>query len=127
MEFFVPTVSGDGHMPPDEAEEAWNVCRKGAQQDMGRDDTLARRVFRLRYGHNGRVMDAVVGQREQYYDRELVMAIIAFPNCYVISGKERGYSTVGSPMIVGLHDVRHVEDFGPAAPDDDASESMTSP
>lgn len=104
----MPNPAG-GNLPPEEAEKAWQACRKGAEGDMGRD-ALARRFYRLDYVHDGRQMKAVVGEREPDSEQDLVMAIIAFTDCYKICCQGRGYMELGAP-IVGTHDVRYHEDF----------------
>jgi hypothetical protein len=110
MEFFFPDADGQGHSDPAKAEELWQACRKGAETETGWD-ALSRRVFRLRYEHNGRVMEAKVGEREDYYERERVMAIIAFPQCYKICCMIRGFLKIGDTPMVGLTSVIEVEDF----------------
>jgi hypothetical protein len=117
MEFFVPHIDGEGHMSPDDAEAAWQACRKGAEGDMGHE-ALARRVYRLDYRHNGRELTAVVGEREKYYDHELVMAIIAFPGVYKICCEIRGYIKVGDTPMAGEGSVREFVDFDPPTLDD---------
>jgi hypothetical protein len=76
---------------------------------MGRD-ALARRVYQLKYVHNGREMYAQVGTPESH-EKDLVMAIIAFPGLYSIRCLVRGYLKIGDPIIVGEGSVRYVEDF----------------
>jgi hypothetical protein len=110
MDFFVPKIDGDGPMPPDEAEDAWLACRKGAERDTGQE-ALARRVYRLAYRHNGREMSAQVGELEPYYDRERVMAIVAFAGHYKVCCAVRGYLKIGDTPIVGGESVDEVEDF----------------
>jgi hypothetical protein len=110
VEFFFPTPDGGHEDDPAKAEELWQACRKGAEGDMGAD-ALARRVYRLAYSHNGKTMEATVGELEQYYERERVMAIIAFPHCYKICCVIRGFLKVGDTPIVGTHAVSRVEDF----------------
>ncbi len=56
-------------------------------------------------------MEAKVGEREAYYDREPVMAIIAFPAYYKICCLKRGFLKIGDTPMVGVHDVSTVEDF----------------
>jgi hypothetical protein len=110
MEFFFPSADGQGQSDPEKAEELWQACRKGVETETGWE-ALSRRVFRLRYQHNGRVMEAKVGEREDYYGRERVMAIIAFPNCYKICCAVRGFLKIGDTPMVGLGSVLEVEDF----------------
>lgn len=110
MEFFFPSPNGEGDVSPERAEEFWQACRKGAETETGWE-ALARRVYRLRYHHNGKTMEAKVGDREDYYDREPVMAIIAFPNCYKICCLGRGFVKIGDAPMVGLGSVLEVEDF----------------
>lgn len=110
MEFFFPSVDGEAREEPAKAEEFWQACRKGAEGEMGAE-ALARRVYRLRYVHNGKQMEAKVGHLEDYYERERVMAIIAFPHCYKICCVVRGFLKVGDTPMVGLGSVLDVEDF----------------
>ncbi len=110
--FSVPTVDGKGWLAPDEAEMAWQACRKGAEDQMGQE-ALARRVYSVRYVHNGHHSTATVGEPDDYYPNERVIAIIAFPTCYLICSTIRGYAKIGGTPIVGDHDVLGVEDFQP--------------
>ncbi len=99
-------------MSPERAEEFWQACRKGAETETGWE-ALARRVYRLRYHHNGKTMEAKVGDREDYCDREPVMA---FPNCYKICCLGRGFSKIGDTPMVGLGPVLEVEDLTAGQP-----------
>lgn len=110
MEFFFPDAEGEGRVEPEKAEELWQACRKGAETETGWE-ALSRRVYRLRYQHNGKTMEAKVGEREGYYERELVMAIIAFPGCYKICCLVRGFLKIGDTPMVGNGSVLEVEDF----------------
>ncbi|HEU5253402.1 MAG TPA: hypothetical protein VFU16_08790 [Solirubrobacterales bacterium] len=110
MEFFVPEVDGSARMTSETAEKAWQACRKGAEGDAGQN-ALARRVYRLDYAHNGKQLYAQVGKQEPYYDLEVVMAIIAFPQYYKICCAVRGYQKVGDTPMVGVGSVSYVEDF----------------
>jgi hypothetical protein len=109
MEFFFPTPDGLGREPADKAEEYWQACRKGAEQDLARD-ALARRVYRLEFTHNGRELSAVVGKPDAF-ERQTVMAIIAFSGLYSIRCLVRGFLMIGEPILVSEGAVRHVEDF----------------
>jgi len=108
--FCVPTPDGRGWLSPTEADEAWQACRKGADDQTGQE-ALARRVYSLAYVHDGRHSSAIVGEADDYYPNETVMAIIAFPTCYLICSIIHGYMKIGGTPIVGTHDVVEVEDF----------------
>lgn len=56
-------------------------------------------------------MEAQVGEQEDYYERERVMAIIAFPGCYKICCVVHGFLRIGDTPMVGEHAVLEVEDF----------------
>lgn len=110
MEFFFPSAEGDGQEGADSAEQHWQACRKGVETETGWE-ALSRRVYRLRYRHNGETMEATVGEREDYYGRERVMAIIAFPHCYKICCMVRGFLKIGDTPMVGVDAMLEVEDF----------------
>lgn len=113
MEFFVPWEDGSGPMPRAEAEQAWMTCREGAEQDAGQE-ALARRVYSLRYWHNGRELTATVGKLAPYDDRERVIAIVAFGSgrgFYKICSVVGGYRKIEDTPIVGGGSVLAVEDF----------------
>jgi hypothetical protein len=114
MNFVVPTIDGEGWMKPEEAEAAWQACRKGAEGDAGQD-ALARRVYRLGFNHNGSKLDAVIGERDPYDKQQTVVAIIAFPGYYKICLTVRGFLKVGDTPMVGTQAVLEVEDFDPAS------------
>jgi hypothetical protein len=111
MVFSVPAADGQGWMEPDEAEAAWQACRKGVETQTGLEAT-ARRVYSLSYVHNGRHSTATVGEPD-YYPNEIVMAIIALPQCSLICSVIHGYLKIGGTPMVGNQDVRGVEDFQP--------------
>jgi hypothetical protein len=111
MQFYVPTVDGSEHMVPGEDEKQLQACRKEAELSVGRS-ALARRVYRLEYEHDGKSMNAQVGEPlRAYCDCELVMAIIAFPDCYKICCVVNGYLEVAATPIVELRDTIDAEDF----------------
>lgn len=112
MDFFVPTVDGKERMPPDEAEDAWQACRKGDEDDV--PDTHTRRVYRLRYNHNGKTYEAVVGKPDAL-DNQTVMAILAYAEVYKVCLAVRGFLKVGDTPMVGTHAVLDYEDFDPAS------------
>lgn len=111
MDFFFPTPDGKGREPADKAEALWQACRKGAEQDIGRE-ALARRVYSMSYRHDGNHITATIGKPD-FYGRETVMAIIAFPGIYSIRCLVRGFLKIGDPICVGSGDVDRVEDFDP--------------
>jgi hypothetical protein len=109
MDFFFPTADGLDREPADKAEACWQACRKGAEQDLAQE-ALARRVYRLDFTHNGQELSAIVGRPDEF-ERQTVMAIIAFPGVYSIRCLVRGFLKIGSPILVGESAVRYVEDF----------------
>lgn len=112
MDFFVCTVDGKEQMPPADAEAAWQACRMGEEGDV--PDTHARRVYRVRYNHNGKTYEAVVGERDAL-DNQTVMAILAYPGVYKVCLAVRGFLKVGDTPMVGAHAVLDYEDFDPAS------------
>lgn len=102
-EFFVPDV--------EDAEKAYEAIVKGAEdpRDLGRK-SVPRRIFRLRYRHNGRTLQAEVG-RDDPLDGEKVMAILDMGDLYSIRTVIRGYLKIGNPILVGKHAVLDVEEF----------------
>lgn len=111
MHFMVPTVDGDGWMAPDDAESAWQACRKGAEGDTGQKADPAR-IYRLRYTHNGKTLEATVGDRDPL-DNQTVMAIVSFGSFYKICLVIRGYLKVGDTPMAGAGSVLDVEYFDP--------------
>jgi hypothetical protein len=80
---------------------------------MGRD-ALARRVHSIAYTHNGRDHTATVGEHDaDFYPDETVMAIIAFPDVYLICSTVHGYLKVGETPMVGKGSVHRIEHFAP--------------
>lgn len=79
---------------------------------MGQE-ALSRRVYSLRYVHDGRDSTATVGEPDDYYPRETVMAIIAFETCLLICSTIHGYLKTGGTPIVGIEAALEVEDFQP--------------
>jgi hypothetical protein len=112
VDFFVPTVDGKERMPRAEAEAAWQACRKGDEGDV--PDIHTRRVYRLRYTHNGKTYKAVVGENDAL-DNQVVMAILAQPGIYKVCLAVRGFLKVGDTPMVGAHAVLDYEDFDAAS------------
>lgn len=102
-EFFVPVVEPDGQ------DTAYRAIVEGAEGDMGRP-VLPRRIFRLRYFHDGRELIAEVGELDPY-DGQPVMAILDQGDCYTVATRVRGYLKVGEPIIVGKPDVLEAIEF----------------
>lgn len=103
-EFFVPSCSSER-----EAKDWWQRARREAE-DQGHTCGL-RRVFRLRYEHDGNELVAGVGELAEFAEgRRVVGAIFdALDSSCVIWGP-----TIGGPArIVPGVDVREVCDFGP--------------
>lgn len=102
-EFFVPRV--------EDSEEAYEAIVKGAAEagDTGRS-TLDRRIFRLRFVHNGRTLEAEVG-RPDPHDGDIVMAILDHGDLYTIRTWVRGYLKIGAPILVGPSAVLEVTEF----------------
>ena len=101
--FFVPNT------PAHEWEDWWNRARAEAERQEA--DPGSRKVFRLRYEHDGNELVAEVGQRAEFADGgspRVVGAIFdALDSSYVVWG-----STVAGPSrIVPGVDVRDAEDF----------------
>jgi len=103
--FFVPMVEPDGQ------DKAYQAIVEGAEnpRDMGRP-VLPRRIFRLRYLHDGRELTAEVGELDPF-DGQPVMAILDQGDCYTIRTLVRGYLEIGEPIIVGKPDVLEVLEF----------------
>ena len=102
MEFFVPEAS-----TPQQAEEVWNATRKFARETMDRE-IGERRIFRLRYRHDGNELVVEVGRPEPL-TKEPVMVILE-SNPYLICTPNRGVLR-GMPILAGAHAVREVVDF----------------
>jgi hypothetical protein len=102
VEFFVPDAS-----TPEQAEDVWNATRKFAGEKMARE-IGTRRIFRLRYIHNGKAMTAEVGQPEPLTGEPVL--IILDSNPYLVCTPSRGVLR-GTPVPVGRHAVSEAVDF----------------
>ncbi len=106
-------------MPVDEAEQAWIACRKGVEGELG-GGASDRRIYSIRYQHNGKTLTATVGKLDPYDDRERVMAIIEAGAVYKICCAVRGFVKIGDTPMAGAGSVIAVEYFGDAiSPSDD--------
>lgn len=99
-------------MTPEDAEQAWHACRKGVEDASG-EQASPRRIYRLRWVHNGDTHEASVGEKDPY-DNMTVMAIVVTDTRYWVCNLKRGFFKTPAPMV-GPSDVRDVEDFDPAS------------
>jgi hypothetical protein len=102
MKFFLPKAKNAR-----EAEQLYEASRKFCEQQTGckiRD----RRVYSLRYRHNGQEYFAQVGSLD--YTEGLVLCIFESEVTYFVCTPNRGVLR-GPPVLVGREEVSDVEDF----------------
>lgn len=95
------------------AEEAWQGCRKGVEQEHNAEASR-RRVYRLRFRHDSEEHEVTVGKRS-FYDHDLVVAIVELPGVYKVCHVRRGLLGTGDTPMVGSHAVLEIEDFDPTS------------
>jgi hypothetical protein len=106
--FFLP---GPGPAEGFDPEDIYEGIRKGAELDTSRKAT-DRRIFKLRYRHNGRDYEAEVGKPDPI-DGDMVFAILDMGDLFTIRCRIRGVAKVGEPILVGKGDAYEVVEFDP--------------
>jgi len=102
MRFFIPNATS-----PQEAEHTWEAVRKFEHEQTGWP-VAERRIYRLRYRHDGQDLIAEVGQPDARTG-ETVIAILS-SRTYLVCTPTRGVVR-GEPILVGHNEVCEVEDF----------------
>ena len=102
MKFFIPNAPS-----PQEAEHTWEAVRKFEHEQTGWP-VAERRIYRLRYRHDGQDLVAEVGQPDALTG-ETVIAILS-SHTYLVCTLTRGVAR-GEPILVGKNEVYEVEDF----------------
>lgn len=102
MKYFLPAAKDDG-----EAEETFQAIRKFAKMTLGWE-TSDRKIFRLKYKHDGKDYYAEVGKTDQDTG-EIIIAILE-SNAYLICTPNRGVLR-GMPLLVGKESAYSIEDF----------------
>jgi hypothetical protein len=102
MKFFIPDIAS-----PELAEEELRSIKALLKTTLGWDAT-DRRIFRIKYNHNGRHLEAQVGKITKA-NNELVIAILE-SNAFLICTPSRG-AGINMPLLVGTDEVISIEDF----------------
>jgi len=113
MKFFIPSS-------PDNAEDILKATRTFVAEQSNNALT-ERRIFKLKYRHNGDEYLAEVGKRESRRDfgggpsesvgpTVLIILESIKPGPYFVCTLERGVAK-GFPVLVGASDVLEIEDF----------------
>jgi hypothetical protein len=91
--FFVP-----GAASTEMAERQWRKLRESVKQSMGFEYT-DRRVYAASYNRRGKMLRAVVGQRDEI-DGDLILAIFESANCWVVCTQSRD-GRADIPILIG--------------------------
>lgn len=91
--FFMPRATSDA-----EAEEGWQTIRNRLPS-LGGFPATARRIYSAAYTHNGKRRIAVVGEKDQDLNEE-VIAIFESPQCFMVCTPSRGVFA-GPPLLIG--------------------------
>ena len=101
MKFFIPTAKNE-----EQQQEVYESIRRFASETLAWDFS-DKRVFSLRYRHNGVEALAQVGEHD--IDGEIILAIFASVS-YVVCTPNRG-AFCGHPILVGRDDTSDVVYF----------------
>ena len=101
MKFFVPHATSD-----ETAEATWAATKKFAEETLGWN-VSDRRIFSIRYRHDGQEYHSQVG-REDPTEGEVL--IILESNAYLVCTPNRGVLR-GMPILVGKNEAIVVTDF----------------
>jgi hypothetical protein len=102
MGFFIPAAKS-----AEEAENVWQAIHSFARSNLGSEPTT-RRIFRIRYHHDGNKYEAEVGRPEPRTG-ETVIAILESVT-YLVCTANRGVVR-GIPILVGRDSVVDQIDF----------------
>ena len=80
------------------AEQVW-VATKSFAREQTRFQFSDRRVQAVGYRHNGKYLEAVVGQNDPL-EHETVLVILESPQCFVVCTENRGVRR-GMPILIG--------------------------
>ena len=103
MRFFVPAAQNDQN-----AEKVVVAAKKFAKMTMGWD-TTERKIYGLKYRHDGKDYTAMVGDNEPRTG-EMVIVILESDPVFLVCTPNRGLIR-GEPMLVGKNEVSSVIDF----------------
>lgn len=102
MRFFIPKSKDEV-----QAVEIYEGARTFCEKQTGWK-TTNRRIFSVRYRHNGVEYLAQVGSLD--YTEGLVICIFETPQCYLVCTPNRGVLR-GYPILAGKNDVSDIESF----------------
>lgn len=102
MKFFIPHTDDEKH-----AENVYEAIKKFAKESTGWNIS-DKKIFSIRYIHNGKEYYAEVGKKEGLEGEE-VIAILA-SNTYLVCTSNRGVVR-GDPILVGFNEARNIVYF----------------
>jgi hypothetical protein len=102
VEFFIPWTR-----TPEHAESVWGGTRRLVQENLG-FEISERRIFRLRYVHEGETLTAEVGQEEPGATGPVLMIFDSNP--YLVCTPHRGVFS-GTPIPVERESVVEIVEF----------------
>ncbi|NQT80260.1 MAG: hypothetical protein HQ555_07725 [Candidatus Aminicenantes bacterium] len=102
MKYFVPNAKDSK-----EAQYILEATKKFVKKMLGWDVT-DRKIFRLKYEHDGKKRIAEVGKEEEATNE--VVILILESNTYLVCTANRGVLR-DIPLLVGKEEVRFIEDF----------------
>jgi hypothetical protein len=111
-EFFVPATR-----TPEHAEAVWEGTRRLAQESLGRE-IGDRRIFRLRYVHEGNTVTAEIGQEEPTSGGVVLMIFESNP--YLVCTPHRGVFS-GTPIPIERQSVVEIVEFDRTRKDPDGT------
>lgn len=102
MKFFVPAADS-----PEQAERVWQATRDFMIQQGF--DTTGRRIYSMKYWHNGKECFDRVGEPDRY-GHETILVMLETPSVYLCCTANRGVLR-GDPILTGKGDGTYVTDF----------------
>jgi hypothetical protein len=102
MKFFIPYAS-----TPEMAEQVYESIKKFAVS-TAHGSPSQRRIFRIKYHHEGKNYQAEVGKEHRRIGEEVIAILESF--VYLICSPNRGVVR-GGPCMVGYDEVDEIEDF----------------
>src|SRR6266571_2400387 len=102
MKFFVPHAKGN-----EQEQRVYDAIKTFAGETLGWD-VSDRKIFSIRYKHDGKDYYAEVGQTEKVEGEEVVAILES--NTYLVCTTNRGVAR-GMPILVGKEEAYIIKDF----------------
>lgn len=102
MQFFISHIKDK-----EKAEKIWEVAKQFAESQGFK--VTNRRIESISYVHDGKLMEAVVGEKG-IRQNEAVIVILESDICYLVCTYSRGIRR-GIPMLVGKWEIETITDF----------------